>query len=587
MNKRHIRNHGFRQIVTVLLMTLMMAGHASAQVQVRGNVYGGGNEATVGLSVTVNMTGGEVDGDIYGGGAKAHTNTANWDDGTSTFTQTYHQVMLALGTPLDGYFMDEAGANAATGTADGSSTYYKKTETIVNLTGGEVKHDVYGGGLGYNDAEDNSNDAPANVYGDVTVTTTGGKARDVFGANNVLGTPKGVIAVNINGTADDGVRNVYGGGNQATYEGSSTTVTVTAGKAVNVYGGGLSADVAGSVAVNIQGGTVTTDVYGGGALGHTNTGNWNGAALASTYATIVNLTNGTIGHDVYGGGLGRKAVAASGTPDTEGYQPAVSAVEAKVYGNVTVNIGAAPVAPSTTPTGNITIGGSVFGCNNVNGTPMGNVLVNVYQTHHTDANAYPTDVDELSELSTLVEHPEEPDYPSKFAITAVYGGGNQAAYDPIVKTGDNANRTTVHVYACEINTIQTVYGGGNAADATNVGVIIDGGFFDRVFGGGNGYSATGNHTNPSVANYNPGANISGSAITQIHGGLYRQLFGGSNQYGNVNNASLTIDNACSTPYTLSIMTVAALVMVPIVLIYQGWCYWVFRHRVTGKDLKAH
>ncbi len=51
--------------------------------------------------------------------------------------------------------------------------------------------------------------------------------------------------------------------------------------------------------------------------------------------------------------------------------------------------------------------------------------------------------------------------------------------------------------------------------------------------------------------------------------------------------SLTIDNACSTPYTLSIMTVAALVMVPIVLIYQGWCYWVFRHRITGKDLKAH
>ena len=51
--------------------------------------------------------------------------------------------------------------------------------------------------------------------------------------------------------------------------------------------------------------------------------------------------------------------------------------------------------------------------------------------------------------------------------------------------------------------------------------------------------------------------------------------------------SLTIENAASTPYTLSIMTVAALVMVPVVLIYQGWCYWVFRHRVTGKDLKAH
>ena len=51
--------------------------------------------------------------------------------------------------------------------------------------------------------------------------------------------------------------------------------------------------------------------------------------------------------------------------------------------------------------------------------------------------------------------------------------------------------------------------------------------------------------------------------------------------------SLTIENAASTPYTLSIMTVAALVMVPIVLIYQGWSYWIFRHRVTGKDIGAH
>ena len=46
--------------------------------------------------------------------------------------------------------------------------------------------------------------------------------------------------------------------------------------------------------------------------------------------------------------------------------------------------------------------------------------------------------------------------------------------------------------------------------------------------------------------------------------------------------SLTIYNASSTPYTLRIMTIIALVMVPIVLVYQGWNYYVFRHRVTGK-----
>lgn len=45
--------------------------------------------------------------------------------------------------------------------------------------------------------------------------------------------------------------------------------------------------------------------------------------------------------------------------------------------------------------------------------------------------------------------------------------------------------------------------------------------------------------------------------------------------------SLTIYNASSTPYTLRIMSVIALVFVPVVLVYQGWTYWVFRHRVTA------
>lgn len=47
--------------------------------------------------------------------------------------------------------------------------------------------------------------------------------------------------------------------------------------------------------------------------------------------------------------------------------------------------------------------------------------------------------------------------------------------------------------------------------------------------------------------------------------------------------SLTIANASSTPYTLKVMSIVALIFVPIVLIYQGWNYWVFRGRVTGKS----
>ena len=43
--------------------------------------------------------------------------------------------------------------------------------------------------------------------------------------------------------------------------------------------------------------------------------------------------------------------------------------------------------------------------------------------------------------------------------------------------------------------------------------------------------------------------------------------------------SLTVENASSTPYTLAIMTVVAVIFTPIVLIYQGWTYWVFRKRI--------
>jgi len=48
--------------------------------------------------------------------------------------------------------------------------------------------------------------------------------------------------------------------------------------------------------------------------------------------------------------------------------------------------------------------------------------------------------------------------------------------------------------------------------------------------------------------------------------------------------SLTIHNASSSPYTLQVMSIVALIFVPIVLVYQGWTYWIFRKRV-GNDPK--
>lgn len=50
--------------------------------------------------------------------------------------------------------------------------------------------------------------------------------------------------------------------------------------------------------------------------------------------------------------------------------------------------------------------------------------------------------------------------------------------------------------------------------------------------------------------------------------------------------SLTVDNASSTPYTLKVMSWAAVVVTPVVLVYQGWTYWVFRKRLTVEHIPA-
>lgn len=48
--------------------------------------------------------------------------------------------------------------------------------------------------------------------------------------------------------------------------------------------------------------------------------------------------------------------------------------------------------------------------------------------------------------------------------------------------------------------------------------------------------------------------------------------------------SLTAENASSTPYTLEIMTWCAGIATPVVLLYQGWTYWVFRKRIGTQHI---
>ena len=50
--------------------------------------------------------------------------------------------------------------------------------------------------------------------------------------------------------------------------------------------------------------------------------------------------------------------------------------------------------------------------------------------------------------------------------------------------------------------------------------------------------------------------------------------------------SLTVQNASSTPYTLKIMSWAALIFLPLVIAYQAWTYWVFRQRISAARIPA-
>ncbi len=72
-----------------------------------------------------------------------------------------------------------------------------------------------------------------------------------------------------------------------------------------------------------------------------------------------------------------------------------------------------------------------------------------------------------------------------------------------------------------------------------------------------------------------GLTIAFSTIT-VFMGLFPRVMVSSLDAAN----HLTIYNASSTPYTLKVMTIIALVFTPIVLVYQGWTYWVFKRRLS-------
>jgi cytochrome bd ubiquinol oxidase subunit II len=72
-----------------------------------------------------------------------------------------------------------------------------------------------------------------------------------------------------------------------------------------------------------------------------------------------------------------------------------------------------------------------------------------------------------------------------------------------------------------------------------------------------------------------------AVIVTLFTSLFPRVMVSSTDFGN----SLTVSNSASQHYTLAVMTVVALVFIPLVVLYQGWTYHVFRARVGGSAAK--
>ena len=543
--------------------------HDESQVK---NLYGGGNQANVGGTI-INMNNGNVLTSIYGGCNTAGTVTGDisvnlnggsvaqdvFGGGMGNATATQGDVTVTIeGSTIS---RDVYGGSAL-GQVNGATTNLTK----VWLKDGTITGNLYGGGMG--DAEHHTN-TWGQVNGDVEVLVNGGSVNNVFGCNNYNEAPEGIVKVFINETTSGGLNisgNVYGGGNVAYYDGTpevyiqngtinnkvfgggnnittdnkgvdGSKVEMTGGTVLGgLYGGcNTDGDVTGNVIVTLTGGTVGANGAGnqanihGGGFGHatsvagnvtvnfgddTDTQNdypmlygglYGGSALGTVNSnpsntTTVNVMNGTIEGNVFGGGLGNADYAAA------------------VYGKVHVNIGyATDPTDETTYKGQATlINCDVFGCNDSNGSPQDQVFVDVYQTAHiAGTNAF-----------------EDEDY----AIHQVFGGGNEADYTV------NNYTTNVSIHKCN-NTIGRIFGGGNAADVYGVNLLVDGGRFDEIFGGGNG------ELGEAYA-----ANIGYGGITiQIHGGRIGTLINGSNRFGTVAGGDPTIHTTIDDEVCGSIM----------------------------------
>lgn len=537
-------------------------------------------KVTIGTqSETPSLTTPKIAGSIYGSGENGHTfqntevtihsgtigiaegetitdNNGTPDDTSDDKTYSgaaypYRGNVYGGGCGTDMYWIDANG----NGEKDDGEKHYNPIAGIVRgnatvtIDGGHVVRNVYGAGAMGSVGGGTTTDA-----GKTTINVTGGRIGYDGNSNNdgcIFGAARGENGIS---TATSNLANVRE--TEVNINAHPTDATKSPVIWGSVFGGGEAGTVKEGVAVNMTGGLIHKDIYGGGALADTQTSNWDAtggtwadAQKSALHTTTVRATGGRVVEEIFGGGLGE-----DGKP-------------AYVWGDVLVDLNGTTSSGTTgTPIAVDAKGcvvGQIFGCNNINGTPKGDVMVHVYATQ----NAAATQIANTGEVTNAKVK-------GRYDVTAVYGGGNMAAYEPA--DPDN-NKSEVIIDGCQLTSIKTVYGGGNAACTPSTNVTVNGTFeVEELFGGGNGLDDIDVN---GVTKPNPGANVgyknytvyekvgdewiakddpaydtkeertapssaitygTGQASVNIFGGTVHRVFGGSNTKGNVRQTAVTL-----------------------------------------------
>jgi len=80
--------------------------------------------------------------------------------------------------------------------------------------------------------------------------------------------------------------------------------------------------------------------------------------------------------------------------------------------------------------------------------------------------------------------------------------------------------------------------------------------------------------------------LSAGAIALLFTCLFVELFPLALPSTTSNAFDLSLAASSASHYTQTVMTVVAVILVPVVLAYQGWTYWVFRHRLGRDDFEG-